>query len=105
MSALLTQLAKGPVVVAMYVSSAFKYYSNGVFNGEGCQGNNLANHSALAVGYSLTADIPYITFKNSWGNDWGDKGYFKVAIGTISNTAKGLCLIASTRFNVSPVIR
>lgn len=99
-NALLQELAKGPVVVAMYVSQAFKFYSDGVFNGDGCDGNSKANHAALAVGYDLSAEIPYILVKNSWGATWGAQGYYKIAIGTISDSAQGLCLLAATEFNI-----
>ena len=99
-NSLLQELAKGPVVVAMYVSQAFKFYSEGVFNGDGCDGNSKATHAALAVGYDLSAEIPYILVKNSWGATWGAQGYYKIAIGTISDTAQGLCLLAATEFNL-----
>lgn len=101
----LKELSKGPVVVAMYVSQQFKFYSSGVFNGDGCESKtqeNQANHAIVALGYDLKADPPYILFKNSWGGDWGDKGLFKVAIGQLSNSSKGLCLIAGTSFGVTP---
>ena len=103
-NALLRELAKGPVVVAMYVSNEFKFYSEGVFNGEGCNGATKANHAALAVGYNLDTEIPYIVLKNSWGSSWGDKGFYKMAIGKISNSDQGICLMASTHFNVYPVM-
>lgn len=103
-NALLRELAKGPVVVAMYVSNEFKFYSEGVFNGEGCSGATKANHAALAVGYNLDTEIPYIVLKNSWGGNWGDKGFYKMAIGKISNSDHGICLMASTHFNVYPVM-
>lgn len=103
-NALLVELAKGPVVVAMYVSNEFKFYSEGIFNGEGCNGASKANHAALAVGYNLDGEIPYILLKNSWGSAWGDKGFYKMAIGKISNSDQGICLIAGTHFNVYPVM-
>lgn len=46
-------LKNGPVVVAHYVSSAFKFYSTGVFDGEGCEEIDTVNHSSLLVGYDL----------------------------------------------------
>lgn len=98
----LKELSKGPVVVAMYVSPAFKFYSSGVFNGDGCENNNTPNHAIVAMGYDLKADPPYILFRNSWGGDWGDKGLFKVAIGQLNSNSKGLCLIAGTAFGVTP---
>lgn len=79
---LIKAVSKGPVVVAQYVSSQFKFYSNGVFDGEGCSSKR-ANHTSTLVGYNLDAEIPYFIAKNSWGPLWGDKGYYKIAISDI----------------------
>lgn len=99
--AVLQELSKGPIVVAMFVSSAFKFYKSGVFNGDGCSDHPTANHSVMAVGYDLQAEIPYILIQNSWGGVWGEDGYYKIAIGDLSENGKGLCLIANTPFNVA----
>lgn len=65
---LLRAIQEGPVVVAHYVSDQFKFYSSGVYDGEGCDGIDTVNHSALVVGYNLMANPPYMLLKNSWGN-------------------------------------
>lgn len=43
-------------------------------------------------------------FKNNWGYSWGNRGYYKVTIGELSNKNLGHCLIAETTFNVIPII-
>lgn len=98
---LIQELSKGPVIVAHYVSNQLKFYSKGIYNGEGCEENQMANHSALAVGYDLEAKVPYVLIKNSWGSQWGDNGYYKMAIGSLSNVS-GICMLAGTSFNVVP---
>lgn len=100
--AVLQALENGPIIVAMYVSQEFKFYSSGTFNGDGCKPDSTPNHAITALGYDLNANPPYIVFKNSWGADWGDKGYFKVAIGQISATSKGICLIGGTELGIKP---
>ena len=67
-------LAEGAVAVAIQASSRFRAYSSGVFS-QHC--NNHANHAVTAVGY--TPD--YILLKNSWGGEWGDRGFVRVSRG------------------------
>ena len=102
--ALLHALQNGPVVVALHVSSAFKFYSQGVFDGEGCEKAELVNHAVALVGYNLEAETPYFLFKNSWSELWGDEGYFKMAIGELNRSNKGLCLLANNPFNLVPEV-
>ena len=37
-----------------------------------------SGHAVLLVGYDHTARQPHWIARNSWGADWGNKGYFKV---------------------------
>ena len=38
------------------------------------QGSCIGGHAVLCIGY----DKDYFLIRNSWGEDWGDKGYFKM---------------------------
>ena len=101
---LLRALQFGPVVVAHYVSEPFKFYSSGVFNGDGCDSAELGavNHASVIVGYDLEAPVPFLRFQNSWGSDWGEAGFYRIAIGELSRQNSGLCLVAGTPFMVFP---
>jgi len=39
-------------------------------------------HAAEIVGYGVQHGVKYWLAKNSWGNRWGDKGYFKIKRGS-----------------------
>lgn len=72
-------LAKEPVSVAIEADKAvFQNYKSGVISGSAC-GTNL-DHGVLVVGSGTEDGKAYFLVKNSWGPDWGDKGYVKLAI-------------------------
>ncbi|KAK4756882.1 hypothetical protein SAY87_007009 [Trapa incisa] len=79
-----------PVSVAFEVVSGFRFYKSGVYTSATC-GNTPTdvNHAVLAVGYGIEIGVSYWLIKNSWGENWGDKGYFKMELG------KNMCGIAT----------
>lgn len=103
---LLKALQFGPVVVAHFVSESFKFYESGVFDGKDCSDTPLdfVNHSAVIVGYDLNAPIPFFRLKNSWGDDWGEKGYYRMKIGELISGNMGICRLAGTPFAVMPTV-
>lgn len=65
----------------------FKFYESGIYDGDECNWQKPVNHSALLVGYNLNAEVPYFILRNSWGKEWGENGYYRMAIGEISNVS------------------
>ncbi|KAK4372607.1 hypothetical protein RND71_007991 [Anisodus tanguticus] len=90
-NALLKAAANQPVSVAVDASgSDFQFYSEGVFTGD-C-GTEL-DHGVAIVGYGTTVDgTKFWTVKNSWGAEWGEKGYIRMRRGI--DAKEGLCGIA-----------
>lgn len=103
---LLNALQTSPVTVAINVVNSLYSYSSGLYPAASCgtpvQDN--INHAVLAVGYSITGDStsnnkPYILIKNSWGNTWGEAGYFKLEIPSWTDVGLGPCNITNGGMN------
>ena len=85
-------VANGPVSVAIEADQRiFQFYSGGVIDEYSC-GTNL-DHGVLIVGYGSEDGKDYWLVKNSWGDDWGENGYVKIARSNSTNDS-GICGIA-----------
>lgn len=70
-------IVKGPVVGGMRVYEDFSAYTGGIYRH--VAGRFCDNHAVCVIGYD-DADACWIA-RNSWGNGWGEGGYFKIAYG------------------------
>lgn len=100
---LLKGLQFGPVAINLSTTKPFKSFTSGIIGQSVCEDALPSqNHSVLAIGYNLAHSEPYFIMKNSWGDAWGEKGYFNIAIGDLSTRNTGFCNIASKQVNVLP---
>ncbi|EUB57473.1 Cathepsin L [Echinococcus granulosus] len=70
----------GPVSVAIDASSlGFMFYKKGIYQDNNCSENDL-DHAVLVVGYDADKTRQkYWIVKNSWGEQWGQRGYIWMA--------------------------
>ena len=81
---LIAALSLGPIRVSLSVSKYFKYlYRCGVFTFD--QGDEyLGGHAVEIVDYGTTASgVPFWVMKNSWGERFGEGGYFRLRRGDL----------------------
>jgi len=72
----------GPIAVAVYVNSAFQYYTGGIFNDSG---GGSVNHAVALVGWDDTQGTSGVwILRNSWGTGWGEYGYMRIEYGCSS---------------------
>jgi C1A family cysteine protease len=72
----------GPLVSTMDVYSDFFAYSSGIY--VHTSGAYQGGHAVLIVGYSDAGQ--YFIVKNSWGADWGESGYFRIAYSELNSS-------------------
>lgn len=60
-----------------------------------CPKDGAPNHAIFAVGYYVDPNNErniWINFKNSWGTQWGNNGYFKLTLNNdLSTYGHGPC--------------
>jgi C1A family cysteine protease len=80
-NAIKNALTYGPLPTTMNVYADFFSYAGGVYSY--AAGTYQGGHAVLIVGYNDQEGCFIV--KNSWGRDWGELGYFKIAYSQISS--------------------
>jgi cathepsin F len=72
----------GPLAIVIN-ATPLQYYTSGIidFTYAQCPSTGI-NHGVLLVGYGVLNGVPFWKVKNSWGQNWGEKGYFRVTRGS-----------------------
>merc|ERR1712032_1189363 len=80
MDSLMDALAQQPVAVALNAQYAgpIQNYRGGIITSS-C--STQLDHAVLAIGYGTDSGTDYWLIKNSWGENWGEAGYFRLIRG------------------------
>lgn len=72
--------------------SGFMLYSHGIFTSTQCKNDEASlDHAVTLTGYGTdAAGKDWWLVKNSWGESWGEAGYFRIA-----RNAGNMCGIAT----------
>ncbi|XP_025418162.1 cathepsin B-like cysteine proteinase 3 [Sipha flava] len=73
-------IAYGPVEASFDVYDDFPSYESGVYQ-KTENASYLGGHAVKLIGWGKENEIPYWLMVNSWGEQWGDKGMFKILRG------------------------
>lgn len=86
----------GPVVMSFEPKEDFMYYKNGVYRSgpdKIHQEWEQVDHAVLLIGYG-EEEQAYWTLQNSWGSDWGEDGYFRMARGIDESGCESIVVAA-----------
>jgi len=80
----------GPFVISISPSYIFRMYEKGIMDATQETWKQLGiekpewervDHSTVLVGYGVENGKEYWLIQNSWGDDWGENGYFRIVKG------------------------
>jgi cathepsin B len=76
-------MTNGPVEVAFTVYADFEQYVSGVY--QHVSGDELGGHAVKIIGWGVDnssgSPVDYWLVANSWNNDWGENGFFRILRG------------------------
>ena len=105
------ELVKGPVAASISASSPiFKFYAMGIIDDLALSGHSHMicntghiNHAVTIVGWGRDENFnkDYFIIKNSFGDDWGQDGFAKIAVNNNQQYKAGTCGILSAVFGLA----
>ena len=75
-------MTQGPVQAIMQVYTDFFMYGSGIYKRTNLARSTVAGyHAVRIVGWGQEGGERYWRVANTWGNNWGEEGYFRIARG------------------------
>jgi len=90
-------VSDGPLVMSFEPKEDFMYYRNGIYRSAPNkihQEWEQVDHAVLLIGYGIEAGQPFWTMQNSWGEDWGEEGNFRMARGSDESGCESIVVAA-----------
>ena len=72
----------GPITGMFFVHQSFTAYKSGVYQHKKIGDPMLGGHAIKIMGFGEENGTPYWLVANSWNEQWGDNGYFKIKRGS-----------------------
>lgn len=69
---------RGPISCGVY-SDPLESYTGGILNYTGKNGS--IDHEISVVGWGVENGVKYWIVRNSWGQPWGELGFFRIVRG------------------------
>lgn len=85
--------ARGPIACGVNAEPLLKY-TGGIYDGDG---EEQVNHIISVTGYGEENGKPYWIVRNSWGEYWGEMGYFRIARGSNKLAIEADCAWATPK--------
>lgn len=96
----------GPLVASFEPKNDIMYYGGGVYKRVPNQRSEWeqVDHAVLLVGFGEDAGEKYWTLQNSWGDTWGEDGFFRVVRGTDESGIESIVVAADVVEDDQPVV-
>ena len=80
----------GPLEAVFDVYEDFLTYKSGIY--QHVSGERLGGHAAKLVGWGVENGVEYWKLANSWNENWGENGYFRIVLGKDECHVEDMCL-------------